>query len=170
MNDGIIIRKAKKGDEIGIRNMIRYALSIKAWPYVAMIKYTKKKFGQLKKAIFSKQDIVFFVAEDTEKKKIAGVSNYSFRKGSRLRHSIDMGWSIHPYYIQKGIGTRLLNAILEHAKKNGYKRAEAEAAVENKASVKLALRCGFKIEGRKKKALLLDDGRMIDTYVFGKLL
>lgn len=58
---------------------------------------------------------------------------------------------------------------LEFAKKKGFKRAEAEMAIKNKSSWKLAKKCGFKIEGIKKKALLTDDGRYIDTYVVGKV-
>lgn len=34
----------------------------------------------------------------------------------------------------------------------------------------MALRCGFSIEGTKKKALLTDDGKYIDTYIVGKIL
>ncbi|MFH1065209.1 MAG: GNAT family protein [Nanoarchaeota archaeon] len=167
----IVIRKARNGDEIGIARMIRTALRRKAWPYTAMIKYPRKKFEQLKKMLASKnENRVLFVAEDTASKTIAGDSNYSFQKGSRIRHRVDVGWRVHPDYMNKGIGTRLLNAVLEDAKKNGYKRAEAEVAVENKASLKLAKKCGLKIEGRKRKGILLDDGRMIDTYEFGKPL
>lgn len=167
----IIIRKAKKGDEIGIARMIRIALRRKAWPYIAMTKYTQKKFEKLKRILYSKnENLIFFVAEDMCSKRIIGDANYSFQKGSRIRHRVDVGWRVHPDYMNKGIGTRLLNAVLEDAKKKGYKKAEAEAAVENKASLRLSMKCGFRIEGRKKKGMLLDDGRMIDTYVLGKVL
>ena len=167
----IVIRRAKKGDESGIARMIKESIKRKAWAYTGMVKYTKQKFQQMKKMLASKsKTVIVFVADDRINKRIAGSSNYSFHRIGRLRHRVDIGWSVHPDYMQKGIGTRLLNAALEDAKKKGYKRAEAEAAVENKASVKLALKCGFKIEGRKRKALLLDDGRMVDTYVFGKVL
>jgi len=170
MND-IVIRKAKKGDETGIARMIKEAIKKKAWPYTGMVKYTKQKFHSLKKLLASKsKTVIIFVAEDRVNKRIAGNSNYSFQKSGRLRHRVDIGWMVHPDYMRKGIGTRLLNAVLEDAKKKGYKRAEAEVAVENKASLKLAKKYCFKIEGRKRKALLLDDERMVDTYVFGKLL
>lgn len=54
---------------------------------------------------------------------------------------------------------------------NKFKKlAEAEIAIKNVASWKMALRCGFNIEGTKKKALLTDDGKYIDTYIVGKIL
>ena len=89
---------------------------------------------------------------------------------SRLRHRGELGWGVHPDYQGKGIATKMLTEALKFAKKKGFKRAEAEMAIENKASWKLALRCGFKIEGTKKKAMLTDDGRYIDTYIVGKIL
>jgi len=52
----------------------------------------------------------------------------------------------------------------------GFKRAEAEIAVPNKASVKIAQKTGFKIEGRKEKSFLLDNGKYVDGYIVGKVL
>jgi RimJ/RimL family protein N-acetyltransferase len=69
-----------------------------------------------------------------------------------------------------GIATKLVEATLKEAQRRGFTRAEAEAAVKNTASVKLAVRCGFKIEGKRKNGLLLDDGKYADTYLFGKIL
>ena len=73
-------------------------------------------------------------------------------------------------FFMKGVGTKLLRTALQFAKKKGFKRAEAEMAIKNKGSVKLAKKLGFKIEGTKKKALLTDDGKYIDTYIVGKIL
>jgi len=77
---------------------------------------------------------------------------------------------VHPDYQGRGIATKLLKALLVEAKKKGLKRAEAECAVANVASWKLAKKCGFKIEGKKIKALITDDGKSIDTYIVGRLL
>ena len=77
---------------------------------------------------------------------------------------------VHPDYTGKGIATALLKGVIQEARKRGIKRIEAEAALENKASVNLAKRCGFKIEGKRKKGLLTDNWRYIDTYLFGKIL
>jgi RimJ/RimL family protein N-acetyltransferase len=93
-----------------------------------------------------------------------------FRRTGRLRHRADVGWSVHPDYQKQGIGTKLLKHTLDFAKKKGLKRVEAEMAIKNKGSWKLALKLGFKIEGTKKKGLLTDDGKYIDTYFVGKLL
>ncbi|MFW6027126.1 MAG: GNAT family N-acetyltransferase, partial [Candidatus Woesearchaeota archaeon] len=102
--------------------------------------------------------------------KVVGNSAYIFSKKGRLKHRVDFGWSVHPDYQGNGIATKLVNLALDDAKKKGFKRAEAEFAVENIASYKLVLKCGFEIEGTKKKAILTDDNRLIDTYIVGKML
>lgn len=49
------------------------------------------------------------------------------------------------------MGTNLLQFAINEAKKKGFKRAEAEMAIKNIGSWKVALKCGFTIKGTKKK-------------------
>ena len=172
MKEEIIIRKAKLGDEVGIAKMISEGIKSKNWAYTGANKCPdKKKIMKMKEGFNKKNpDSFSFVAINKTINKIVGSSTSSFKSKGRVRHRIDMGWGIHPDYQGKGIGTRLLLEELKYAKKRGFKRAEAEMAIENKGSWKLALKCGFKIEGTKKKALLTDDGRYIDTYIVGRIL
>lgn len=172
MKNEIIIRKAKPGDEKGITNMIKIGFENKNWIYTGNnVSPDKNKIKKMRKDFANKNAERFsFIAIDTKNKKIVGSMTSSFKKIGRLRHRIDMGWGVHPDYQGKGIGTRLLKESLKYAKKKGFKRAEAEMAIENKGSWRLALKCGFKIEGRKKKALLIDDGKYVDTYIVGRML
>ncbi|HOW37042.1 MAG TPA: GNAT family N-acetyltransferase [Candidatus Pacearchaeota archaeon] len=168
----VIIRKAKLGDEYGIVDIIREGLKRKTSNYTGTRKITQDKVEKTKKSLESKHPEGYhFVAVDKSTNKIVGSLWFGFRGNhSRLRHRGELGWGVHPDYQGKGIATKMLTEALKFAKKKGFKRAEAEMAIENKASWKLALRCGFKIEGTKKKAMLTDDGRYIDTYIVGKIL
>jgi RimJ/RimL family protein N-acetyltransferase len=172
MVDKIIIRKAKVGDEKGVAEMITCGLKKKSWLYngnntipdnkkIAKMRENYKNWGK---------DNFYFLAVDKKTKKVVGSLSASFKKAGRTRHRIDCGWGVHPDYQGQGIATELLNTLLKYAKKKGFKRAEAECAIENIASWKLAKKCGFEIEGTKKEALLTDDGRYIDTYIVGKVL
>ena len=172
MINKIIIRKAKPGDEIEISEMIKVGIKTKNWAYTGSnVIPDKKKLEKWRKGFSDKNAEVFsFVAIDKSNNKLIGSMTSSFKKNGRLRHRIDIGWGIHPDFQKRGIGTMLLQESLKYAKKKGFKRAEAEMAIENKGSWKLALKSGFKIEGRKKKALLTDDKKYIDTYIVGKIL
>lgn len=167
----ILIRQARLGDEIGISEFIKEGIKRKNWLYTGKNKYTKKDIEKTKNDLKKKpKDQIHLLAIDPKTKKILGSTMMNFRTKGRIRHRVDLGWGLHPDYQKQGIGTQLLKRILEIAKKKGFIKAEAEAAIENKASIKLAKKLGFKIEGLKKKAMITDDGRYIDTYILGKIL
>lgn len=168
----IIIRKARKGDGKAATECYNAGVKVGFNKYtgtigkrtVADIKRWNRGYTENKKWAFS------FIALDKSNGKVVGISSFSSRERKRTRHRGEVGWSVHPDYARKGIATKLVMAVLKEAKQKGFKRAEAETAVENISSVRLAKKCGFRIEGRRRAGLLLDDGRYVDTYLFGKLL
>jgi RimJ/RimL family protein N-acetyltransferase len=170
-NSEIIIRKGKLADVEGIIAMMKVGFKRKNWIYTSSNEVTKDKLKRLKEGFKSKNpDSYTFIAIDKKTKVLVGSMSAHFRKNGRFRHRIEMGWGIHPDYQGRGIATKLMNDTLKLAKEKGFKRAEAEIVIKNICSWKLAKKCGFKIEGTKKKALLTDDGKYIDTYIVGKIL
>lgn len=117
-----------------------------------------------------KRNEFVLVAVDKRKHRVVGNCGFFAKERGRIRHRGNMGWTVNPDYLKRGIATRLVKATLKEAKRRGFTRAEAEAAVKNVASVRLAKKCGFKMEGRRKNGLLLDNGKYVDTYLFGKIL
>jgi len=82
-------------------------------------------------------------------------------------------WSvmIHPKFQNNGLGAHLLNCIEVIAKKIRLKRLEAEYAEGNTQAEELYLRkLGYTIEGRKKKAFKLPNGKYVDKLVIAKIL
>ncbi len=164
----ITIRRARPGDEIGVAAMVREGLKRKNWLYTGTSEVPDKKRLKKWRAQYKSPDHIQFLALDG--KKVVGSTSGDFGR-QRTRHVVwGIGWGVHPDYQRRGIGNRLLRILLSHAEKKGFKRFEAEVAVENVASLKLARKCGFRIEGRKRKALLTDDGKYIDVFVVGRLL
>lgn len=51
----------------------------------------------------------------------------------------------------RGIGTQLLKAMAERSEENGIWTLQAGIFTENKASIKVHERCGFRIVGRREK-------------------
>jgi RimJ/RimL family protein N-acetyltransferase len=168
-NSDIIIRRAKVGDEKKIAEMMKEGFKRKFWVYAGVNSPPdKKRLKKMRDEYKKKSESFTFVAIDKQSNKVIGSCSFIFKPKGELRHRGEMGWGVHPDYAHHGLGTKLVRTMLDFVKKKGFKRAEAEMAIENKASWKLALDFGFKIEGKKKKALLTDDGRYIDTYIVGK--
>lgn len=169
--ENIIIRKAKPGDEIGVSEMIKYGLKTKNFSYIGTNKpWNKERIKSARKEYASKNPNGYaFVAIDKLNNKLVGACHFGFKKNCRIGHVVELGWFVHPDYQKRGIGFNLLKTALKYAHKKGFKRAEAEIVVKNKASLKIAKRCGFKIEGIKRKGFLTDEGKYLDMYILGRL-
>ena len=168
----IIICKAKKGDGKDWADTWNEGIKRKFFIYNGTNTLRGKKDISKANKMYSnksKHEFTFFARDKSNRKIVGSCGAYGKEKG-RTRHRVELGWMVHPDYAGRGIATKLLKRVIKEAKKKGIKRIEAEAAVENIASVRLAKKCGFKVEGRKKMGLLIDDGRYVDTLIFGKIL
>ncbi|MEI7718312.1 MAG: GNAT family protein [archaeon] len=165
----ITYRFGKVGDEKGLAELIKEGIERKNWIYNGSnVAPDKKKISKFREDFKQVSNTITVLAFDG--KKVVGSINGRFKKSGRLRHRVEMGWGVHPDYQGQGIATNLVRIILGEVKNRGFKRVEAECAIENKASWRLAKKFGLKIEGRRKGGLLIDDGRFIDTYLLGKVL
>ncbi len=167
--NNIIIRPAKIGDEQQINQMTKLAHRKKVWPYIGLYKYDKDTFDALKKEIKKPHlGSSHFVAENENDGKIVGFFSYFFSPKTRAKHKIKFTWKIHPDYFNKGIGAKLLEYTLKDAKSKGFKKATAEIVTKNQASIKLALKYNFKIEGLITNSFLSDNNKLEDCYFVSK--
>ena len=65
----------------------------------------------------------------------------------------------------RGVGSALLEAVIDESERNGIWTLQASIFPENEASVKLHLRCGFREVGRRERIAKLND-RWRDTVLF----
>ncbi|MBP7708082.1 GNAT family N-acetyltransferase [Candidatus Pacearchaeota archaeon] len=164
------IRKGKIGDERDIAQMFNEGLRRKNYLYTGADKqYDKKRILKMRK-MWKNKDQLHLVCIDQKTKKVVGQVSAYWKNRGRTAHRTDLGWRVHPDYQGNGIGTLLLNKILLELKKKGFKRVQAECATKNIASWKMARKNGFKIEGTLKGGLKTDEGKLIDTYLVGRLL
>lgn len=166
----INIRIAKKGDGKGIINVFNEGLKRGFSKYTGSNKLKSSKSVKTYENIFSKHNTneFIFVAVDKQTNNIVGVCTFVAKKYGRTRHRGEVGWGVHPDFMNQGIGTTLLKKVISESKKRKFKKIEAEIAINNKVSLKLAKKCHLKIEGRKKYGLRLDNGRYVDTLILGK--
>ena len=111
--------------------------------------------------------LVAEVNEDGVKKAV-GVVGLHISRNPRLRHSASIGIMVHVDYQGKGIGTALLNKVIDLADNwLMLVRLELTAFVENEGAVKLYQSLGFQIEGTKKYAAIRN-GKYADEYLMAR--
>jgi len=84
------------------------------------------------------------------------------------QHVGTMGMGVKHDYRGQGIGTKLLQATLTHAKNRGLERIELDVFASNTTAQALYTKFGFVVEGTKKKAKKYR-GAYEDIVVMAKL-
>ena len=101
--------------------------------------------------------------------RVIGIITLTHYQRPRMHHAGTIGMMVHPDYWHQGIGTQLMEAILNIADNwLNLKRVELEVNTDNPAAIRLYEKCGFVIEGTKKMHVY-GDGRWADTHFMARL-
>ena len=102
---------------------------------------------------------------------IAGTcSLHTAGKYARIRHRSSFGISLMQKFWGLGIGTAMMQTLLETAAALGYEQMELEVVGDNERGIALYRKLGFTETGRTPDALKLDDGSYCDNvYMMRKL-
>lgn len=100
------------------------------------------------------------------------VGNCSFISSprSRIRHRATIGIALFQKFTGLGIGTVMLNACLDAAKKAGVEQAELEVVSQNSRAIGLYKKLGFTECGRIPDADKYTDGTYDDVLLMVKKL
>ena len=91
------------------------------------------------------------------------------RKAERLAHVGGLGMSVHDDFQGKGIGTAMMQAVLDLADNwLNLKRVELTVYVDNVRAVGLYERCGFVTEGTHK-AFAFREGEYVDAHFMARV-
>lgn len=110
---------------------------------------------------------IFLVAEHDGQ--IVGMITLAGSSKRKVLHKAELGISVRKPYWGKGIGSALMSEALRIAKQKGFKKIQLEVMENNERAIKLYEKFGFEIEGRKKKAIRMNE-EYIDLLVMGKWL
>lgn len=78
----------------------------------------------------------------------------------------EVGYWVAPWARGRGVGTAALVAVRDELAGAGYQRIDWQALAGNDASVRVATKAGFAIEGHRRQALV-QRGRLVDCIVGG---
>jgi RimJ/RimL family protein N-acetyltransferase len=104
-----------------------------------------------------------YVIEDTETGRILGGTNLS--RLDPLRDTVEVGYWLFVDARGRGIATRSVRTMADHAFANGIVRVEAHVRVGNDASERVLERLGFEREGVKGR-LLRHGGVRVDATLY----
>lgn len=110
---------------------------------------------------------VLLVAEVDEQ--IVGMLDFHGHPEPQRAHAGEFGMSSTKQWRGRGVGTRLLERLLEWAREQHLRRVELRVLSNNAGAIRLYERFGFVTEGRQTDAVRVDDG-YVDIIFMVKLL
>jgi L-phenylalanine/L-methionine N-acetyltransferase len=87
---------------------------------------------------------------------IVGWADITPRNHPTMAHVGALGMGVMSAYRGKGIGSKLLASVIQHAWESGLKRLELEVFADNEAAIHLYKKHGFVEEGIKRYARVID--------------
>ena len=103
--------------------------------------------------------------------KIAGIVNITADQRKMVRHIGDLFIVIGKKYWNNGLGSLLLEEVVEWAQASGIlRRLQLTVQTRNLAAVHLYQKHGFAIEGRQERGAYIEEGEFIDVYLMGRLI
>lgn len=85
-----------------------------------------------------------------------------------MRDAVEVGYWLYREARGRGVATRSVRALVDHAFDNGLCRVEAHVRIGNRASERVLERLGFEREGVRRK-FLRHEGRRVDATIFARL-
>jgi RimJ/RimL family protein N-acetyltransferase len=145
------------------------ALSIVAQEriYIEMVEAPPvEKVSAFQSSLISKNGPVYYAINNN---RVVGWCDIFPENNPRQSHRGGLGMGLIPEFRGKGIGSQLLSAVLDHAKKFGLEKVELHVYTSNVAAIALYKKFGFEEEGLMKKYRKVD-GQYFDCLAMAKFL
>ncbi|MCL2544511.1 MAG: GNAT family N-acetyltransferase [Clostridia bacterium] len=117
----------------------------------------------------SSHQFVAVTEDEAGGERIIGTAGLSVYDNPRTRHTGGVGVMVHAGHQHQGVGTRLMEALLDIADNwLMLVRVELTVFVDNAGAITLYEKLGFVIEGTKRAAAIRG-GRYMDEYMMARI-
>jgi ribosomal-protein-alanine N-acetyltransferase len=106
-----------------------------------------------------------YVVADPDGTILGGLTLHHF---DPMRDAVEVGYWLFSEARGRGVATRSVGALVDHAFDNGLCRVEAHVRLGNRDSERVLERLGFEREGVRRK-FLRHEGRRVDATIFSRL-
>lgn len=89
---------------------------------------------------------------------------------ARVQHRASLGITVLREYWNAGLGSILMQSLIDCARMSGYEQLELTVAASNRRAVSLYLKHGFSVYGTRPRGLRYPDGTYADEYLMVKSL
>ncbi|WP_160688144.1 GNAT family N-acetyltransferase [Clostridium sp. C2-6-12] len=163
-NSSLKIRKAEPKDAEEIILMVKQVMK-----ETGFFPHTAEEFNITvdNEIEYMKSTALFLLAEIDGK--IVGSATLDRSDLKKLKHNVTFGITILKEYCGLGIGSILMEKIIEYTKAEGIEKIELEVFENNLSAIKLYRKFGFLEEGRRKKFIKTDEG-YLDMIIMGRFI
>lgn len=119
-------------------------------------------------ADFENSQSKFMMVAVFENRIVGGLGFWNY-PAEFVKRSASLGMSIQKEFSQCGLGTEMINLMLEQAKQMGIHRVDLTVRTYNEAGIKLYEKAGFERIGLLKEIAFID-GQYVDEYSYQKIL
>ena len=112
---------------------------------------------------------VVAVIEEKSEQRIVGDASLKFYPQEVLKHKAELGITVHDDYQNMGIGTALLQHVLDIARMKKLKKVWLQVSADNDRTILLYKKAGFEIEGKLCKESYVN-GKYRDEYRMALIL
>ena len=158
------VREANEDDGEAIKNVVNSVASEK---YYVVPECSREDWDEAIREIKKRKGLIITAQVD---ERTIGMAHLARGKFEKNKHVGFLGISIVNEFRGMGIGTAMMNYIIEWARRQkGLEKISLPVFSTNEAAINLYCTFGFRIEGMSKKQYKIE-GRYIDETIMGKFL